>query len=284
MLSSDADEMIAQRAAEAMLGCAVEDFVAALQREDAPEELFKYCAEHLAQKPGIADAMAENINCPAEELIAVAPYLKEAVNLLVDDLDRISSTPGLVTALVPSSYLGPRQRAALEEIQKDAPLDEMELVRNVEALAGDVPDKKERMSLYQQVSKMKVIERMQLAIKGGRDARGLLIRDPNKMVQRAVLQSPKLTDQEVEQFAGATSLNEEVLRIIAGKKQFMKNYTVMRNLTFNPKAPLDLTLGLMNHLLLPDLKGLAKSKNVPETLRNTAAKLLRQRTTKKTED
>jgi hypothetical protein len=225
--------------------------------------------------------MAENVNCPAEELIEVAPYLKEAVNLLVDDLDRISSTPGLVTALVPSTYLGPRQRAALEEIQKDTPVDETELIRNVEAIAADVPDKQQRMSLYQQVSKMKVIERMQLAIKGGRDARGLLIRDSNKMVQRAVLISPKLTEQEVELFAGATNLNEEILRLIAGKKQFMKSYVVMKNLVFNPKTPLDITLGLMNHLLLPDLKGLAKSKNVPETLRNMAAKLLRQRTTQK---
>ena len=56
------------------------------------------------------------------------------------------------------------------------------------------------------LAKMSVSERVQFAIKGGSEARRTLIRDSNKVVQRAVLQSPRLTDQEVEAFACMTSL------------------------------------------------------------------------------
>lgn len=279
-LTYDKDEMIGPRAEAAIISCPVEDFLTALKREEPTEALFTYCAEHLAAKPGVADAMAENFACPAEPLIAVAPYLKEAVNALVDDLDRISANPGLVTALVPSMYLGPRQKSYLEEMMKDDPLDEAELARAVEGLAANIPEKKQRLSLYQRVSKMRVAERMQLAIKGGREERMLLIRDSSKMVQRAVLKSPRLTDQEVESMAGTTSLSEDVLRGIAANRNFMKVYSVMRNLTFNPKCPVDISLGLMTRLIVTDLKHLTGNKNIPETLRTAAQKLFRQRTTK----
>lgn len=257
-----------------------EAFLEALRLKDAAPLLFRYCAENLAEKPGIADAMALNDACPAEHLIQVAPYLKEAVNLLVDDLERLSSSPELVTALVPSAHLSPQNRAALEEMRRDEPLDEATLVRNVEAIASAVPEQQKRLSLYQRVARMRVVERMQLALKGGREERMLLIRDPNKMVQRAVLQSPRVSEQEIESYAAMTTVSEEVLRRIATNRQYIKSYTITRCLVFNPKTPLDISLPMMNRLLPNDLKTLSNSKNVPETLRTNAQKLHRQRTVK----
>jgi len=255
-------------------------FLEALKLKDPAPLLFRYCAEHLGDKPGIADAMAVNDACPAEYLIQVAPCLKEAVNLLVDDLERLSTSPELVTAIVPSSHLSPHNRAALEEMQRDEPLDESTLARNVEAMAAALPDKPKRLSLFQRVACMRVAERMQLALKGGREERMLLVRDPNKMVQRAVLQSPRISEQEIESFAAMTTVSEEVLRRIATNRNYIKSYTITRSLIFNPKTPLDLTLPMMNRLLPNDLKTLANSKNVPETLRTSAQKLFRQRTVK----
>src|SRR5256885_2242289 len=109
------------------------------------------------------------------------------------------------------------------------------------------------------------------------DARRTLIRDSNKVVQRAVLQSPRLTDQEVEAFAAMSSLTDEILRLIAGNRNFRKNYTVVRNLINNPKSPLDVTLHMLPMLNAVDLKRLTTNKNVPETLRTTAMKLQRTR-------
>lgn len=282
VLSFDSEEAIAARASDGLFQLTEAAFLEALQLQDAAPLLFRYCAENLAEKPGIADAMAMNDACPAEFLIQVAPYLKEAVNLLVDDLERLSACPGLVTALVPSGHLSPQNRAALEEMQRDEPLDEGTLARNVEAMASAVPERQQRLSLYQRVAQMRVLERMQLALKGGREERMLLIRDPNKMVQRAVLQSPRVSEQEIESFSAMTTVSEEVLRRIATNRHYIKSYTIMRSLIFNPKAPLDLTLPMIARLLPNDLKALAASKNVPETLRSSARKLYAQRASRPT--
>ena len=122
------------------------------------------------------------------------------------------------------------------------------------------------------------VERVQLALKGGRGERLLLIRDPCKVVQRAVLQSPQLSEQEVEGFANMASLTDETLRLIAGNRKFRKNYTIIRALMFNPKTPLEVTLHLLPHMKPLDLKFLSTNKNVADTLRTAATRLQRQRT------
>ena len=84
-----------------------------------------------------------------------------------------------------------------------------------EAAAEVEPDPVKRETLMQRVAHMNVVQRLTLALKGGRTERMLLIRDPNKLVQRCVLQSPRLTDTEVEAFASMTNLTGEILRAIA---------------------------------------------------------------------
>jgi hypothetical protein len=128
---------------------------------------------------------------------------------------------------------------------------------------------------------MTVSQRVQFAMKGGSDARRTLIRDANKVVQRAVLQSPRLTDQEVESFAAMANLTDEILRLIAGNRVFRKNYVVVRNLLNNAKTPLDVSLHMLPLLNAVDLKKLGMNKNVPDTLRTTAAKLMRTRAEQK---
>ena len=115
-------------------------------------------------------------------------------------------------------------------------------------------------------------------LKGGRDERLLLIRDPCKVVQRAVLQSPQLSEREVESFANMATLSDETLRLIANNRKYRKNYTIQRALMFNPKTPLEVTLHLLPHLKPQDLKFLASNKNVSDTLRTAANRLQRQRT------
>src|SRR5262249_2604256 len=146
-----------------------------------------------------------------------------------------------------------------------------------EAVAEAEPDVHRRQTLLQQIAKMTVAQRVQFAIKGGSEARRTLIRDTNKVVQRAVLQSPRLTDQEVEAFASMANLTDEILRLIAANRVFRKNYAVVRNLINNPKVPLDVSLHLLPLINAIDLKKLTMNKNVPETLRTTALKLQRQR-------
>jgi N-glycosylase/DNA lyase len=150
-----------------------------------------------------------------------------------------------------------------------------------DAAAEAEPDAQRRQTLLQKIGRMTVAQRVQFAMKGGSDARRTLIRDSNKVVQRAVIQSPRLTDQEVEAFASMANLTDEILRLIAGNRAFRKNYVVVRNLMNNAKCPLDVTLHMLPMLNPVDLKKLSINKNVPETLRTTALKLIRTRADQK---
>jgi hypothetical protein len=196
------------------------------------------------------------------------------IQALLDNLDRLSSYPALGIALAYSEAATAEQKELLAEIETNAFLDE----KLIEEAAAEVePEVKKRVSLLQRMAKMNIVERIQLAVKGGREERMLLIRDPNKIVQRGVLQSPRLTDLEIESFAAMTNVSQEVLRIISKTRNFMKSYVVVKNLTKNPKSPLDVSLHLLPHLTPTDLKQLCANKNIPETLRSSAMKLHRQR-------
>lgn len=139
----------------------------------------------------------------------------------------------------------------------------------------------ERVSTLQKIARMSVGQRIQLAMKGNKEERFILVRDGSKLVSSAVLQSPKVSDGEIEMFAGMKNVQESVLRDIARNHKFMKNYGVVRSLSSNPRCPLDLSLTMMNHLLVGDLKALSMNKNVPETLRKLALKRFKEKTEKK---
>jgi hypothetical protein len=130
-----------------------------------------------------------------------------------------------------------------------------------------------RITVMQKVSRLNVGQRIKLGFIGGREERALLIRDTARLVQNAVLSSPKVTDAEIETFAGSKNLQENVFREIARQRRFLKLYPVVRNLCNNPKCPLDISLTLIKTLQVYDLKSLRHNKNVPDTIRKVAAKL-----------
>jgi len=276
VLAGDADEMVSERAQDAILSQPIESFVEAIRREHVLPALLSYASKHLADKPGVCDAMVQNKNCPAEYLVPVVRHLSAiGIQSLMEELDRISESAALASALEHSTLLTVDQKNQLHEIHgPGAPMDEAALA---EAAAAAEPDAARRQTLLQRLAKMTVAQRVQFAIKGGSDARRTLIRDSNKVVQRAVLQSPRLTDQEVEAFASMSSLTDEILRLIANNRNFRKNYTVVRNLINNPKTPIDVSLHMLPILNAIDLKRLTTNKNIPETLRTTANKLHRTR-------
>jgi hypothetical protein len=155
-----------------------------------------------------------------------------------------------------------------------APMSEEERIQKMRAAEAQ---SRERVSTLQKISRLKVGDRVQLAMKGNKDERFILIRDGSKVVSSAVLQSPKLSDVEVETFAGMKNVQESVLRDIARSKKFVKNYSVVRALVNNPRCPLDIGLTLMNHLLVNDLKALSMNKNVPDTLRKLGLKKFKEK-------
>jgi hypothetical protein len=279
ILAADPDETIREKAAGVLLTQPLPSVLSALARTDAAPEMFAYCAAEFPRRPGIADALAKNLTCPIEVLRPVVRYLSvSAVQDLFEDLDRLSTSPELVAALVASSVVNAEQRLQLFELQRE----DLESEEAFAEAAEEVePDKAKRVTLLQKLSRMRVVQRVQTAMKGNRDERMLLIRDPCRVVQRAVLQSPQLSEREVQSFAGMASIGEEALRMIAGNRKYRKNYAIVRTLMSNPKTPVDVSLHLLPTITAKDLKFLVSNKNIPDTLRTAATRLQRQRSTQR---
>jgi hypothetical protein len=135
-----------------------------------------------------------------------------------------------------------------------------------------------RESAMQKIKRLDIKGRIQLALKGNKEERSLLIRDGTKIVALAVLDSPKITDAEVEKFATQKNVLEAVLRTIPLKRRFAKQYPIQRNLVANPRTPIDVSLALIKHMLINDLKNLCANKEVSETVRKLALRMVKQKT------
>jgi hypothetical protein len=122
------------------------------------------------------------------------------------------------------------------------------------------------------VAALSIPQRISLAMKGTREERSILIRDPNKIVAVAVLSSPKMTETEIESIAKMGSVSDEILRLIAHTRAWVKNYQVVLALTRNAKTPIAVSMNLLPRLNEKDLRMLSSDRNVPEVLRITARK------------
>lgn len=144
-------------------------------------------------------------------------------------------------------------------------------------VSGDEPDDldlategDEAETMLQKLQKMNITQRVKAAMRGSREVRAVLVRDPNKIVAAAVLSSPKVTEAEVEGFAKMATVSEDVLRTIGMNRAWLKNYAVVLALTKNPKCPVGLSLNLLNRLNDRDLSGVSTDRNVPDPLRTAA--------------
>ena len=135
----------------------------------------------------------------------------------------------------------------------------------------------ERVSMLNRVMKMGMKDRIKLGMKGDREARNILIRDPNRIVASAVINNPRLTEQEVESISAMRTVPEDVLRQIAMNRAWMRNYSVMQNLVKNPRTPIGNSMSIMNRMQVKDLMALSKNKNVPEAVRRHALRLSKSR-------
>lgn len=221
---------------------------------------------------------------------AMAPRAHEQLALLLllaDDPDpQIASTAGTTIDQLP------RQSVARFLARKDVPQPMVEFfaARGIEpdpSVAEDSDEPlvdtaedldteggKEENALPQVLAGLPIIDRMKLAMRGTREQRSQLIRDSNKLVAAAVLSSPKLTESEVENFARMASLTEDVLRVIASNRAWVKNYNVVSALTKNPKTPTALAMNFLQRLNERDLKRLATDRNVSEPVRLAARKFV----------
>jgi len=148
-------------------------------------------------------------------------------------------------------------------------------VINAEKLEGDVSP--ERISLIRRIMFMTVKDRVKLAIKGDREARGILIRDSNKIVATGVIHNPRLTDQEVENIAAMRTVSDEVLRLIGMSRAWARSYPIIHNLARNPRTPMATAVQILTRIRTRDLNAISQNRNVSEAVRRQAYRLTQMR-------
>ncbi len=135
----------------------------------------------------------------------------------------------------------------------------------------------ERVSMINRILKMGMKDRVKLAAKGDREARNILVRDPNRIVAQAVIANTKITEQEVEKIAAMRSVPEDVLRQIAINRNWARKYSIIHNLAKNPRTPMGNVISILTRLQLRDLQALTKSRNVSDAVRKQALRLVTAR-------
>jgi hypothetical protein len=226
-----------------------------------------------------ASDAAEDGNVPDE---AVTTYLAENAADIATAGDKPFQPVGGIVELLGTDLDGPEDKAtetvvSTEKVAGESAGAAAAAAARAKPAAGVVVPPAHRDNAVQKINRLDIKGRIQLALKGNKEERSLLIRDGTKVVALAVLEAPKLSDGEVEKFALQKNVLEAVLRQIPLKRRFMKNYIVVRNLVANPRTPLDLGLGLMKHLQTQDLKNISANKEVSETVRKLASKMYKQK-------
>jgi hypothetical protein len=218
-----------------------------LSAATTPPEVLDFAAQHLIfGRPDIAGALLAN------------PALSPALREWIEQARKFEHEATVAEPAPPATAAAPAASAP--------------------AAAGEeVGREKERVTLLQRIGRMTAAEKIKTALTGNQEERLVLIRDSNKIVARAVLQSPKISDMEIENIAGMKNVTEEILRLIASSRKFAKNYNVIRALINNPRLPIDVGLPLLNRLNERDLKGLMLNKNVAEVIRSMALKMVKQK-------
>src|SRR5437588_1561759 len=170
------------------------------------------------------------------------------------------------------------ERQFIEELLIETPEQHaanMQAVINAESMEGDISP--ERISMIRRIMFMTVKDRVKLAMKGDREARGILVRDTNKIVATGVIHNPRITDQEIEKIAAMRTVSDEVLRLIGMNRAWARSYPIIHNLARNPRTPMATAVQVLPRIRTNDLKSISQNRNVSEAVRRQAYRLTEMR-------
>ena len=305
-LLSDSDSAIRETAGTTLGAIPEGEMLALLKDRETPTGVLAWGLAHRTEKD-LREAALQNPSTPDEAIEAMAAELPENLaELVVINQVRLLRRTTLLVALEGNPDLSADQRRRLRELRdsfhigekpvetpppspppppEEAPPEEKEPVPEGETLSeeeamvryltAEERQHEEKVSALQRVFRLNTAEKVITALKGSREERAILVRDPNRIVSSAVLGSPRLTEPEIESFAGMKSVSSELLRAIGANKDWTKRYGVVANLVRNPRTPLNLSLTMVPRLNPRDLKTISVDRNVPEVIRKHAAKFIK---------
>jgi len=253
------------------------------------------------------DAVAgivQNQSLPPEYLEKIARHGNLAMlECLLENQIKLIAYPAIMDTMAANPACGSFVRARIQEIRDDYLLDTKVEEIPVDALTEDLREviaKEESpessaqgeedladlideraMTTLQRINQMPVSERIKLALTGSKTERLILIRDANKMVSLAVIESPKISEDEVMLVVRNRSVSGDIIARVAQNRDWTKNYNLVVELVNNPKTPVKNALGFIKKLHERDLRMLQANKNASPVIRGLALSFIQQRIKKK---
>lgn len=304
-LSSDADAEVKTAARSALETYPAEELLPIARERGTLAPVLAWILTNRRERE-IREVVLQNTSTADEDIAVLAPSLStELAELVVINQTRLLRSTPLLEAIESNPGLSNDQKRRLRELRETfrvgqadeaqappppvaaqapapaAPAEpEAEYVEppppgsDGEAVTRYLTDEEQqqedKVSAVQRLYRLNTAEKVITALKGSREERAVLVRDPNRIVATAVLGSPRLTDAEIEAFSAMKNLSDEILRQIGTNKEWSKKYGVVANLVRNPRTPIAVSIGMVARLNPRDLKAIAVDKNVPEVIRKQA--------------
>ncbi len=263
-------------AIEARLDSAILNTIARVYKEN-PIVMERLIANHGTSNETVA-MIAESADAFLAELIAgQTERLRGSKDIVIALAANPEVSEDLLERVIKASEADKEDSEQTDQASETSTTDEINQTNEGEDNAngefGEI-EEAESENLFQMVSRMTVADKMKLALKGNNEARGLLIKDSNKIVCSSVLKNPKITDEEVIRLTASKGTSDDLLRQVAKNKEWMKSSQIKKNLVTNPKTPLPISMKLIRSLDKKGLEKVGNSKNIPNALANEARKVL----------
>ncbi len=310
LLLGDRDEAIREAAVASLRAFPVEEMLPILKDRETPPAVLAWGLSVRSERE-LKEVVLQNTSTSDESIEAAAPTLPmELAELVVINQTRLLRSMPLLVAIESNTALNNDQKRRLRELREtfhigdefaeappppprppvaetpppaalepepvetpEAPMTEGEAVARY--LSDDERQEESKLSAVQRLYRLNTAEKVVTALKGNREERAVLVRDPNRIVATAVLGSPRLTEAEIESFAAMKNVSDEILRQIGNNRDWTKKYSVISNLVRNPRTPLAISIGMVPRLNPRDLKTISMDRNVPEVIRKQALRFVR---------
>jgi hypothetical protein len=306
-LVGDPDEGVRAAADKSLSSFPAAELHPILKSRDTPPGVLSWAVTHRPELD-LREVALQNTSLSDETIEALAPILPQSLaELVVINQTRLLRRTSLLVALETNAGLSNDQKRRLHELRETfrigkaeavpppapeappapaapepepeiAPIGDVFLTENeytVKILSEEERQQTEKVNTVQKIYRLNTAEKLITALKGSREERAILIRDPNRLVATAVLGSPRLTEPEIEAISGMKSVSDEILRKIGHHREWTKRYAVCKNLVCNPRTPIGIALTLVPRLMPRDVKAISVDRNVPEPVRKQAQKFVK---------
>src|SRR5581483_5441910 len=215
----------------------------------------------------VVEALIRNKTIPDSAVLDLARHAEPAIQeVIVINQARILRTPEILDALLenPTLSIDVRRRALetreeffdkkarllrvelppdlpIEPDLVDAPLDEIaDLLEKAEepefqqTSAPELNSEEKKVAEWVKILNMSVAQKVVIAFRGDKSVRMLLVRERNRLVAGSVMRNPRMSEQEAEIIAGMRNVDEEVLRLLSLRRDWMTKYPVVLALCRNP--------------------------------------------------